>query len=317
MNRCLGFKTQRGRRDRGVALITALLVTSLASIMAISLVASQQIEIRRTGNLINSDRAYVFALGVESWVKQILVRDDSKKDSLDEDWAMVLPPITVEGGQVAGRIEDMQSRFNLNNVINGGKPSAPDVQIFERLLDGIGQSPDLVQALLDWIDADIDTRFEGAGGAEDDEYTGYDLPYRAANQPLASPSELLLVKGFSQEIYDQLAPLVTALPVRTPINVNTAPAPVLAALSEKFSRSDAEALIELREESSFANVGDFLQQDMVKDRDINQDTISIKSDYFMLDGAAQYGERGKVRLFSLLSRSNNKVGVIMRAQGVY
>ncbi|VAW87469.1 hypothetical protein MNBD_GAMMA16-1826, partial [hydrothermal vent metagenome] len=83
------------RKSRGVALVTALLLTALATIMAVSLVSNQHLDIRRTGNLIEANRAYLFALGIEEWVKQVLIRDDLAKDALDEDWALALPPIMV------------------------------------------------------------------------------------------------------------------------------------------------------------------------------------------------------------------------------
>jgi len=306
---------QRGRNDRGIALLTALLITALASTMAVSLVSKQQIEIRRTSNLIDGDRAYIFALGAETWVKTLLARDDDKKDSLDEDWAVVLPPIVVEGGQIAGQIEDMQGRFNINNLIIDGKRSDEDVLLFQSILEALSINPDLAIAIVDWMDKDQDPNFPN--GAEDDVYMSQKIPYRAANQLMSSPSELLLVKGMTFEIYQQLAPFVSVLPERTTININTASATVLMALGEGISQADAEAFIELREETSFDNVDDFLKNDVVKSAKIKKEIISVNSGYFLLDAATRYGVRGKVRMFSLLSRKNKKVNLVMRAQGVY
>jgi hypothetical protein len=125
-------------RQRGVALITALLVVSLVTVIAVAMATRQHIDVRLTGNLVHGEQAYAYALAAESWARVILRRDDiqSDHDSLDEDWATALPPIAVEGGQVSGKIEDLQGRFNINNlVMPDGKVSEADVAYFRRLLE--------------------------------------------------------------------------------------------------------------------------------------------------------------------------------------
>ena len=306
------------RREQGVALLTAILVTALASMLAVAMVSRQHVEIRRTANVLESERAYLFALGAEGWVKHILQRDDPSKDSLDEDWAVSLPPISVEGAQLAGRVEDLQGRFNLNNVVLAGKAYKPAVELFQHLLQSIELSPDLALALVDWIDADMDVSFPA--GAEDDEYLSAPTPYRAANRPLLSPSELLLIKGFTPEVYAQLAPLVTALPVPTGININTAPPAVLAALGEGLTAGDLEGIVAQREEKPFATVDELLNEGAFSSRAPalrRPGVLAVKSDFFLLQGAARFGERGKVDLYSLFSRKGGKVAVLWRAQGVY
>lgn len=306
------------KREQGVALITAMLMTALASILAVSLLSDQHLNFRRTGNVLDGDRAYVFAMGVESWVQHLLVRDDKAKDSLDEDWAVVLPPIIVEGGSVAGKLEDMQGRFNINNLITAeGERSEDDVNRFRNLLRAVGASEELVSPIVDWMDKDTEPTFEGGWGAEDDEYSGYEVPYRTANQPLRSPSELMLVKGMTVEIYGQLAPFITALPSRTKVNVNTASAEVLMSLSPDITRGNAENVIELREETPFDTVQAFTDLDDIPDNAVDVDAVSVTSSYFLMDATARYGERGKVHMYSLLARDGDKVHTVMRAQGVY
>lgn len=306
------------KHQRGVALLTAILITALASILAVTMASRQHVEIRRTANVLESERAYLFALGAEGWVKHILQRDDPQKDSLDEDWALNLPPISVEGAQLAGHVEDLQGRFNLNNVVLQGKAHKPAVELFQHLLQSLEMSPDLAQALVDWIDEDMDVSFPG--GAEDDEYLSMPVPYRAANRPLISPSELLLIKGFTPEIYAVLAPLVTALPIPTPININTAPPQVLALLGEGVSAGDLEAVVALRNDKPFTTTDELLKDGAFQGRAqlLKQPgVLSVKSDFFLLQGAARFGDRGKVDLYSLFSRKGGKVAVLWRAQGVY
>ena len=303
--------------QRGVALITAVLITAVIAITAVAMAAQQTLDVRRTANIIDNDRAYVFALGGESWAQQVLIKDqrDNQTDNLGEDWALHLPPIAVEGAVVTGHIEDMQGRFNLNNLIDkDGKVSPLDKERFQRLLTVVGIDPNLADAAVDWIDPDSDVT--QPGGAEDGEYMRADSPYRAANQPFASPSELLLVKGFSADNYRLIAPFVTALPVRTAINVNTAPKEVLMALANGITDSDADQLVDVRGDEGFDSLGAFLQQQALAGRGVKQDGLSVASGYFLLDAATQFG-RGHTRLFSVMARSAAGVETISRGQGAY
>src|SRR3569623_366557 len=217
------YCTATNSGERGVALITAVLITAVIAVAAVAMAAQQKLDVRRTANMIDGERAYVFALGVESWVQQVLARDrrDNQTDHLGEAWAKQLPAITVEGAVLAGRLEDLQGRFNLNNLVDKDKVSAVDVARFQRLLTSLAIDPNISNAVVDWIDPDADTTYPD--GAEDAEYLRATPPYRAANRPMASASELLLVRGVTSEIYLKLAPVVAALPGRTAINVNTAP----------------------------------------------------------------------------------------------
>ncbi len=304
------------KAQAGVALITAVLIAAVIAVIAMSMAAEQKLDVRRTANVIEGERAYVFALGVESWVGQILARDkrDNQTDHLGEPWALQLPPITVEGAVVGGRIEDLQGRFNLNNLLDNDKPSLLDVQRFQNLLTVLGLDPNLSNALLDWLDADADVTFPG--GAEDGEYLRAATPYRAANRAMLSPSELLLVQGVTAAIYQQLAPLVSALPGRADINVNTAPKEVLMALAANISDADAEALLKAREDEGFASVAEFAQHPALAARGVDVAGLSVASDYFLLDGATQFG-RGKIRLYSLLHRAGGGARVLARGQGAY
>lgn len=303
--------------EAGVALITAVLITAVIAIAAVSMASQQTLALRRTANVIDSDRAYVFALGVEGWAQQVLMRDrrNSQTDALGEDWALHLPPITVEGAVVTGHIEDLQGRFNLNNLIDaGGKVSAPDLQRFRQLLVVVGLDSGLTDAVLDWIDADSDVT--QPNGAEDGQYLRGDVPYRAANRPFVSASELLMVKGFTADVYQSLAPFVTALPQRSAIDVNTAPKEVLMALGNGITESDANALIDARGEKGFASVAGFLASPALAGRGVTQEGLSVASDYFLLDAAATFG-RGQTHLYSIMARRTAGVTTVLRGQGAY
>lgn len=307
---------RRPPRQAGVALLTALLITAIAAVAAVAMAARQQLDLRRTGNVLDADQAYLFTLGVESWAKQILARDrrDGEVDHPEEDWATILPPIAVEGAVVAGRIEDMQGRYNLANLVDAeGRASEEDVQRFRRLLAALDLDEGLADAVVDWIDADLEPRFPN--GAEDTVYLGKTPAYRAANALMQSPSELLLVNGFTQEIYNTLAPYVATLPARTPLNVNTASAPLLMALAEGITESDATQLIDERGDKGYPSVDDFLAHPLLKERRQKITDISVSTSYFMIYANARF-ERSKMDLYSLVARgADARVSVVRRSQG--
>jgi general secretion pathway protein K len=273
----------------------------------------QHIDVRLTGNLLHGEQAYAYALAAESWARVILRRDDneSQHDSLDEDWATALPPIAVEGGQVSGRIEDLQGRFNINNLVKqDGKPSEADVAYFRRLLEILKLEPTLTDALLDWIDADINVRFPD--GAEDQNYLSGSIPYRTANGPLVSTSELRLVAGFDQNTVRLLEPYVTALPGRTLINVNTASPVVLLALHKDFTQSDVDALITGRGETGYQTVQAFMGQDALAGREL-EEPVDVKSQYFLVHTDIIIGQ-GQVHLGSLVTRDKGRTRVLSRTR---
>ncbi len=305
----------RRLKQRGVALITALLVTTLATIAAVSMANRQQLDIRRTGNVLNADQAWAYAEGVEDWSRVILQRDldDNKTDHLNEAWATQLAPIPVEGGQIIGRLEDQQGRFNLNNLFNGEAVSEPDVALFKRLLVHLELDVALADALLDWMDADLDVRFPG--GAEDNEYLLLDPPYRPANRLLGSATEIAAVKGFDAKAVARLQPHVTVLPGRTALNVNTASAELLRLLHDDLTQADAEALVAARGDDGFEKLDDFLAEPALAGREI-QVTVGVASDYFLLDAQVDIG-MARSQLYSLFQRHDQGIDVVLRSRGAW
>jgi general secretion pathway protein K len=306
-----GKSPTRATSQHGVALVTALLVVSLATVAAVAMATRFQVDLRRTANLLNGEQAYAYALSAESWAYVVLRRDlqDSKHDSLDEDWSTALPPLPVEGGFVNGRIEDLQGRFNVNNVVNiNGGVNKVQLDYYKRLLDLLDLEPQLAPALLDWLDGNINTTFPD--GAEDDEYLLADIPYRAGNRPLVDVSELRLVKGYTAEVMLALEPHVTVLPVPTPINVNTATPVVLRALHQQLDESDIEQLIEARDETAFTDLKEFLAQDALAGLNLAV-TTDIKTEWFSVLTDVSVG-RGRARLESILYRNTDKPQIVSR-----
>ncbi|MFN2308950.1 MAG: type II secretion system minor pseudopilin GspK [Gammaproteobacteria bacterium] len=310
-------KLNRHARQRGVALITALLVVALATVTAVAMAARQQLDVRRTANLLDGDQAYAYALGVERWAGVILRRDaeENTSDTLGDAWAQRLSPIPVPGGQLDGFVVDLQGRFNLNNLLTAdGQPSAPDMAYFQRLLRVLGLNEGLATAVLDWIDSDFDTRFPD--GAEDDYYLLLERPYRAANWPLQSPSELRLIRGVESAVWDVLAPHVSALPGRTTLNINTASAPLLQALTEELTAQDAERLVEARGTVGYDGVDGFLQHELFAGREVATDGLGVASQYFLIRAEVTLGT-ARARLFSVAARQPTGLRILARTQGTW
>ena len=244
-------------RQRGVAVLTAMLVVTVGTILAVNLMWEATLDQRRTAAALAADQGLMYVQGAEAWAADILRQDlvDSPDtDHIGEEWSLDLPPLPVDGGVIAGRLEDLQGRFNLNNLtgVNGTEDPMAVAQ-FERLLTLLELDPALAGAVVDWLDTDVDLRFPDGG--EDAAYADTDPQYRTANASITSPSELMAVNGFDRHAYRLLAPYVTALPPGTTINVNTATDVVLASLSETLDLSQAESLVEERADVGFADVG--------------------------------------------------------------
>lgn len=261
---------KREQRQQGIALVTALFVVALATIAAVAMFEAANIAVHRSANTAQSESEWWYGVGAESWVKGVLIADAKLNAAnngivgLNGLWAQEVA-LPIDGGGIRGHIEDLQGRFNLNNLGIGPLGSTTTganntssatgalmyIQQFDRLLDSLpnfdaSKYHGLGYAIRDWIDAD-DQR-SGTEGAEDQDYLSQDPPYRAANRPMISPSELLLVRGVTKELYAALAPYVTALPSAnaTAININTAPAPVLMSLGLNINQAALQKFMQLR-----------------------------------------------------------------------
>jgi general secretion pathway protein K len=299
-----------------VALITALLVVAIAAAMATAMTRQQQLEIQRSANILNAEQAYLYALGAEAFARQVLRRDaeDGRIDHLDEDWASLVPPTVIDGGDLFGRLEDLTGRFNLNNLVDDEGPATVQIAQFQRLLRELELPIDAAWNVVDWLDGDQDP--SPAGGAEDLEYLRRTPAYRSAGRLLTSPSELLLIDGFDMAAYQRLEPHVTALPTTTPLNVNTASAILLQGLADLLDPDMAEQLIDARGGDGFASVDAFLDQvgtlagDELRDQ-VAETSITIGSNYFLFQGEARFG-RGRVQLASLLQRAESGAVTTLR-----
>jgi general secretion pathway protein K len=303
------------RRQRGVALLTALAVVALASIAATYMLTSQQLQIRRSGNQLMQEQAWQYALGAEDWAKTILAQDarDNDIDALNETWAVDLPPLPIEGGSLSGRLLDLQGYFNLNNLVNKeGKLDTAYLEQFQKLLQNLNLPVELAQSVADWQDEDIEA--QGAMGAEDDYYAGMESPYRTPNQSITSISELRQMRGMDEESIRLLKPLVTALPDQTKLNINTAPAEVLASLG--MDKNDALQLAEQLKETPVSTQDEIKNLPEITNNKIDTAQLGVQSQYFLLEVIVEMGQI-KARLSSVIYRDSDGIShTIQRSQSV-
>lgn len=307
-------------RSRGVALITALLITAITASLASGLAWNNALDVRRTMVLLFHEQGMQVALGAESWIRNILRDDaiDSTTDHLGELWASELPGLPVDNdsvqGAVTGNIEDLQGRFNVNNLIGqNGEVDEDVLEQFRRLLRALDLDPRLAGIAADWIDADQNASFPD--GAEDPIYTGLMPPYRTYNRLLSNATEFAALEGMDKASFDILLPHITALPGRTQINVNTATAAVLQSLDENMDAATVADLLSQREEAGFPDFMQTFTTLFAPDSPMVQQ-ITETSSYFQLKAVVQI-DTVRVTYFSVLLRAPNggPVTTILRSLG--
>jgi general secretion pathway protein K len=284
-----------------MALVMVLLIVAMATTIAAFMAQQQGFWQYAMENGRDRTQARRIAEAGIDWARAVLA-DDASANHVDhgkEMWALRLPAIPVEGGEVQGLITDQQGLFNLNNLIINGVASAPDVERFQRLLAALDLPPQLGGTLVDWMDTDNE---ESVNGAEDEYYMSLDKPYRCANRPLPDIGELVRVKGYDANIIRRLQPFVSVLPeANTKVNVNFAPAEVLMAMLPGLTLQDARKLVAQIASSPFNTTVDFMQQ---LPGNIPQEgsMLSVNSQYFMVTGYATQGN-GASMVHALLRRN--------------
>jgi general secretion pathway protein K len=303
-------------RQRGVALITAIVVVAIATVLAVRIGTRAAMDLRRTSGLVALDQGWHVALGAEAWAIEVL-KDDIKNsqefDHFGEAWAQPLPPLPVDGGEVRGALEDVQGRFNLNNLVTAERETDPDnVERFALLLVQVGAQPRWASLLADWIDQDAQPNMPE--GAEDGTYLSQNPPYRAANGLVATTTEMMALPGMTRDEFERIRPYVTALPPGTRINVCTAKAPVLAMLSDGgLDFSNEELLAANRRDGCYPTPEMF--EDKFPIRADRERVISQNSDWFRAVTAVRIGT-SEFTLYSLINRdSDTAIRTVLRSTG--
>ena len=291
-------KGLRGPWDqKGVALVLTLLILTLLVVMGLEVNRAMRVEASLAGNFRDLTQAsYIARSGVE--IARALIQDDELSyDALDERWAQfeALSSFSHQlfpEGHFIGRITDENSKFNINSLIDSyGNVDPKKKSQMERLVTLLKHDPEIMDAILDWIDTDEQKR---PLGAEREYYMALKRPYAPKNGPLDSLGELLLIKGMDASTFygtDEREGLRNYLTVHSDgrININTASLPVLMSLSPKVDQVMAQAALAYRAEKPFRKAED-LRSVPGWDTLYSQISgeITVRSSYFSLEVYGNY-----------------------------
>lgn len=304
--------------QRGVAVVTALLLTTLAITIVASLFWQQQVQIRSIENQRLQLQKQWILRGALDWASLILRADaaNSGPDHLGEPWAVPLAETRldqyVENGRadadasdatISGNIFDAQSRFNLKNLVLDGEINRDELEAFQNLLLELRLNPALARTLAQVMKEASPPPPNAAFGAQNSSAPGK----RILN--IEFLEDLLAVPGFTPEILDKLRDFVIVLPARTQINLNTAPVEVLAA---KFStlgtlalaKSDAAVLVAAREHTHLLHANELwnrLQRGTPANPEADK-YFTIRSDFFVINGKVRLN-RAALEMQALIHRN--------------
>jgi general secretion pathway protein K len=265
-------------RQRGSAVILAMLVLAVAATIVIGILWQQSALIRETEN----DRAYAQARwllrGAIDWAGVIL-REDARTTSVDhrgEPWAVPLADTRLNendgrpAAYLAGSIADEQAKFNLRNLLKGADLNPVELAALRRLVGAL--------RIQDRFADKIAERLLAAQNAR-------------ATEPaigLAYVEDLLQV-GLTPEQLERLRGFVTILPEPTPLNVNTAAAEMLVARIPGLELTDARRIVAARDRAYFKDLGDAMQRLREAVPNAADAGLSVTTRYFSVDGVASYG----------------------------
>ncbi|CDS53770.1 General secretion pathway protein K [Polaromonas sp. CG9_12] len=311
----------RQARQAGAALLTAMLTVALVASLAAGALWQQW----RSVEVEAAERARVQSLwlltGALDWARLIL-REDARSggaDYLSEPWAVPLeearlstflaadkktnPDDEATASQtfLSGLITDLQSRLNIINLVeSGGKVSEPSVKAFAKLFELLGLPPGELQVLVENLRLALDTSPENA----------------AAQQAPLLPQRIdqLVWLGLSAPSLAVLRPYITLLPVRTPVNLNTASATVLSACIPSLEMGQAQRLVNTRQANHFKTLAEVTAQLGQTALPLNEAQHSVNSRFFEVQGRLRL-DQAVVEERSVVQRDGLEVKTLWRDRG--
>jgi general secretion pathway protein K len=297
--------TRSPRRQRGVALLVALLVVALATILIAALLDRGELAYARTRNALRVGQAEAYAQGLEAYAVAVLLSAQRQgPDSNASPWAMPMPPQPVPGGLIGATMRDLNGCFNLNNLSQRAKQSGDWKTVFANLLTQLGLDTDIAKAVEAWL---------GDGTDDANRYLAQPVPYRPRHDVFAHVSELRLVQGVSAEAYARLAPHVCALPPGTKINVNTATPQVLASIDSRITPAIAQSLWN-GGQANFQGLDAFATQARISIAKVPYTMYDVRSTYFLARGEVSL-DGVPLTFFSLIGRDQGGYRVFERSRG--
>ncbi len=292
-------------QQAGAAIIMAMLMMALTTLLISSLFWRQHVTIRSIDNRLALAQTRWIERAAVDWARVIL-RQDSQipplgVDHLTEVWALPVAETrmdeTVTAGasidtaannaSLSGQILDAQGRFNLNNLLTADhKANSLELAAFRKLLRILGQNEGLADSLLAYQLQTRDTEFDGRR-------------VERSQMPLKRVGDLARIEGFTTEVINTLDPHLVVLPGITKVNLNTATPEVIAARSPNMDLSQARGLITLRERNFFPTLA--AASSAASGQSFSPEQWSVGSSYFLVRGLVKY-DRVTARSDTLLHR---------------
>lgn len=301
-------------QSRGIALLVALILVALSTAIAAALSFDTGLGLRRAQGGLAQDQALLLAGGAEAIAAEILVDELAGGNApvhFAQRWHNPIGPLEpLPGVRVNAQLEDLQGRFNLNSLVDpDGRTDTIAVQVFRRLLLRLDLEPEWADRMADWIDVDDQAL---PGGAEDAAYSSASPAYRTPGRPVTSVAELLALPDLGASRYARLAPFVAALPRDSRINLCTASAQLLDALSDEQQWTGAaEALARNRERECFPSPATFRSSMPADAYERLQRSVGLgdRSRHFGLQVSAGVGST-EFSLYSLLRSTHGAEGPV-------
>ncbi|WP_137172491.1 type II secretion system minor pseudopilin GspK [Massilia sp. HP4] len=305
-------------RQRGVAVVTALLLTTLAISIVASLFWQQQVQVRSMENQRLQLQTKWIQRGALDWASVILRQPFGGRISLEQIWATPLAETRLDqyierervqgenfNASLSGQVYDATARYNLSNLANGGIRSPVQTEVLARLLTNLRLEARLARPIADFVAAG-----QPLAVVDPDATTaGPQTPRTGNPMPIMRVDDLLAVQGVKPETVEALRPFVIVLPSDdTTVNVNTAPAEVLAAVLADCSLAQANAIVEQRKRIPWNDVQLFKSEFECAQQQQPQGEakINITSNYFLVQSRIRL-DRAALDAESLVERGGNLV----------
>lgn len=259
------------KRQRGVALISVLLVLSLALLLVGGLLRSHRLLVHSSAQQLQQVHMRQLGLAGEDWARVVLENSGitpSGPVDLSQEWARLGPAVEMDGAELHIGIEDLSGRLNLNGLLALGQIDQVTLGRWTRLL-----------ALLD-------------------------LPSLSLPQvgPVQELSQLRLLPGIDGQTLRRLEPWVVLLPKDTRLNINTAAQRVLMTL-EGMEAGAAQALVNQRRHAPYASVQAFTNDPLLSGVGLNGHGLGVGSRWFRITVSVIHAD-SRLRLASDIERDS-------------
>ena len=292
----------RKNDERGVALLLALLVIALLVALILEFDAEARRELKEAAAFRDGLKAMTLGRAGVQAARAILQHDSRLEqqtgvvfDGLRDLWAMPITDYQLGDGVISAGLTDERGKLNLNDLANQADPKVRQARLakLQRLFDLVQVDPRLVAAVADWVDADDVAE---ANGAESAYYQALHPPYRPANGPLQTLADLHLIKGFTDDVIQRLAPYVTVYPNSGDgwINLNTADPLVIQALDPRITSGLAQGIVQARPFRTLQEADQVSGFEPLAKELRLASAYQVRSDYFSVRISARVQEVTKV-----------------------